>query len=314
MDILNHSSLLPLHFKGAAIAIGNFDGVHLGHQAILSRLVAHARERGVKSMVYTFWPHPATLLAPKMAPKMLQTKAQKIAACADLGIDAILFEPFDLCFAARSAEFFTHEILGHTLSAESVWVGYDFSFGHRRSGHIADLKQWGSQNGVDIVVSEPIFVGETLVSSTVIRHLLHAGDVEGARDLLGRPYVYAGKVVAGDGRGKSLGFPTANLEGYNDLLLQTGVYVTWAEVDGCLKKSVTNVGKNPTFSGERAIHMETHILDESLDLYGKDISLHFIARLRGEMSFASVDLLKTQIARDCADARRVLMKARHHVE
>lgn len=302
-----HSSLeLPSSIRGSCVCIGNFDGVHIGHQTIIKRAKAEAQGEGRNTIVYTFWPHPTQVFAPKSAPKMIQTQEQKIKSLQELGVAAIVFEPFTLDFSRLSAEQFFQEILVKRLDAKCIHVGYNFTFGYHRQGTVDHLRGWGKKAGMHVAIEAPIFYGETLVSSSAIRRLLSNGDVEEAATLLGRLYDYTGKVVAGDSRGRTLGFPTANLDGYNDMILSEGVYATWAQVDGVTYPSVSNVGRNPTFIGDRPVHVETHILDFNGELYGKEMSVRFVKRLRGEQSFASVDALRLQIERDIAESRQVL--------
>lgn len=305
MDIF-HNSVLPNSFHKTVLCVGNFDGVHLGHQKIIETARQIAGKAKIPLVIYTFWPHPAQVLVPKSAPKMIQTQAQKIDLLKSLGISAIVFEPFTIPFSKISAEDFLTQILQKRLRPAHIFVGFDFTFGYHRMGKVEDLKEWGKKNNVQVSIMEPIFVGETLVSSSAIRRLLVAGEVGEARTLLGRAYVYSGKVVRGDARGASVGFPTANLDGYSDMLVGEGVYATWAELEGRRYASVTNVGSNPTFVGERPIHVETHIFDFKQNLYGKDLSVSFVKRLRGEQHFDGIDALRTQIMKDCNQAKKIL--------
>ncbi len=306
MDVVFSSDNIPHAHRGGAVAIGNFDGVHFAHQKIIQDAALHAKALKAPLVVYTFWPHPTSTLVPKSAPKMIQTRTQRIKALRALGVSLAVLEQFDTAFSRRSAESFCQEILGARLGVRHVSVGYDFTFGYHRMGNAQSLVEWGRPAGISVSVTEPVFAGETLVSSSTVRRLLADGEVEEAEILLTRPYEYAGRVIPGDGRGKSLGFPTANLDGYNDMLLKEGVYAVWAECEGKRLPGVINVGKNPTFIGERPIHVEVHLFNFSGDLYGKDLSVFPVRYLRGEQTFSDLSHLRDQIARDVKAAQGVL--------
>lgn len=287
------------------MCIGNFDGVHLGHQEIIRPLREKSLRQSCPLLVYSFSPHPTKVLVPKAAPPMIQTEAQKIKALSALGVSAVVLEPFDLDFFHLSARDFFDEIIVRRLAPREVSVGYNFNFGYHRSGNALELKRWGEAEGMVMNVVDAFFHGEILVSSTAVRRLLMDGEVEGAFELMGRSYEYAGTVVKGDARGRAVGFPTANLLGENEMLLKEGVYATWFEVEGKRFQSVTNIGTNPTFVGERPIHLETHLLDFKGDLYGKSVSVFFAKYLRGEQHFDGIEALRTQIGCDIENARRV---------
>jgi riboflavin kinase/FMN adenylyltransferase len=284
----------------AAVAIGNFDGVHVGHREILRRTVESARAAAAKAVLVTFEPHPAEVLAPGGRPRLLQTRRQKHAALAETGVDAVLVLAFDLALAAVPASEFVDRLRG-ALPLVSVHVGAGFRFGAGRDGDVALLRRLGERHGFAVDEVPPVERRGARVSSSRIREAVAAGDVALARELLGRPYAVEGTVVRGEGRGGRLEFPTANLEVDNELLPARGVYVTEADVLGASRPSVTNVGVRPTFDGSRVV-VESHLLDFTGDLYGERAEVRLLARLRDERRFASAAELAEQIGRDRAAA------------
>jgi riboflavin kinase/FMN adenylyltransferase len=288
---------------GVVVAIGNFDGLHRGHQALLERARSLAAALRVRVGVVTFEPHPVKVLASRMAPLLILRRDEKEAGLRALGVDVIHAVPFDLQTAALSPERFIHDVLLRRLHVVGVVVGEGFRFGHRAAGTIDDLRAvFGERAAAVPVVKE----GGLVCSSTKIRELVLAGNVESAGVLLGRPYFVEGVVVRGDGRGRTIGVPTANVESGRELLPRVGVYATWAVLDdGRVCGAVTNVGLRPTFAGE-GVRVEAHVFDLEEDLYGRRLRLDFVARLRDERRFAGVDELVAQIRQDSADARRAL--------
>lgn len=309
--------------RPSALAIGNFDGVHLGHQALLRALLAEAQRNGQQAGLLTFDPHPATVLRPQAAHQYLTTVAERLQVVETLGLDFAVVYPFSLATAQTPARQFVASLL-RALRLASLWVGPDFALGRGRQGDIDALGLLGQELGFALRVVQPQALASGEVRSARIRNHLLAGEVAEATAMLGRPYRVAGLVVPGARRGRGLGFPTANLavpEGR--LLPANGVYATWVTLGGELPElasrareansngpgqrlpSVTNVGVRPSFdNGQRTV--EAHLLDFQGDLYGQEITLEFVARLRPEMRFASIDALRAQIARDAEDARRVL--------
>jgi riboflavin kinase/FMN adenylyltransferase len=282
--------------------IGNFDGVHRGHQAILARVLARARVTGGTSLVITFDPHPLKILAPERAPRTIATRRQKLASIESAGIDAVLVLPFDQRLAALSADAFVADYLARGLGLREAYVGGNFNFGRGREGNADTLVALCARH--DIVagkVPEILFLGSP-VSSSRIRRAVLAGEVELARALLGRPYGIEGIVAHGAGRGAGLGIPTANLVPDNELIPQDGVYVTRALIDGATFPAVTNIGTRPTFEGS-PFAIESHLLDVGPDLYGRRVEIAFLARLRQELRFDSVQALVEQIHRDIDRAR-----------
>jgi len=283
-----------------ALALGNFDGVHLGHQAVLRQVLASARARGVSAVLVTFEPHPAEVLAPQGRPRLLQTKRQKLASLEAEGMDAVLVLPFDLALAALSPEAFV-ERLSSALSPVSVHVGTGFRFGRERRGDVTLLRALGVAHGFAVEEVAPVEMDGLRVSSSRIREAVLQGRVDLARHLLGRAYAVEGRVVRGEGRGAALSFPTANLSVENELPPLRGVYVTETLAAELRWPSVTNVGVRPTFDGSR-LTVESHLIDYEGDLYGQRVEARFLARLRDERRFADATALAEQIARDRAAA------------
>jgi riboflavin kinase / FMN adenylyltransferase len=286
------------------LALGNFDGVHLGHQAIFQHVVARAREVAGTSMVFTFEPHPLQVLAPEKAPPLLTTYEQKIRLIAAFGITVGLRVPFTEQFARQEPLEFVREVLWRRLSIHEVVVGHDFRFGHRRAGTVDFLQAQAEHFGYQVTVIPAIMQGDTVVSSSNIRRLLLAGHVEQAARLLGRYYAIEGPVVEGFRRGRQLGFPTANVRPINAIVPQKGVYTVRVEWEKRLYPGVANVGYNPTF-GNQALSVEAHLFDVDVQLYGATVCVEFLHRIRDERKFASVAELAAQIACDAQEARAV---------
>ncbi len=285
-----------------AVTIGNFDGVHLGHRELLRRTVAKARAEGATSVALTFSPHPVRFFSPLSRFYEITGPDEKAALIAETGVDALVVEPFDGGVGSMWPPDFAREILARRLRARWVIVGYDFTFGRNRTGSPARLAELGREVGFDVEVVPPLMRGGAIVSSSRIRELLLAGRVREAGELLCRPYRVSGPVVTGAGRGRKLGFPTANVQFSQELIPLPGVYVVEAEVDGTSRRGVANVGFNPTF-GENSLGVEVHLLDFEGDLYGKAMSVFFRDRVRDERKFKSVEELARQIAKDVQYAR-----------
>jgi riboflavin kinase/FMN adenylyltransferase len=294
------------------VTIGNFDGVHLGHRAILETVVRRAEDLGGEAVVYTFEPHPRKVLRPESAPRLLTTLEQKIELLEQTGVDAVIVEPFTREFARTEAEDFIRSRLHEMLHPAEVYVGYDFHFGRDRVGSMRLLTELGPRLGFSVTIIPEVTVEGSDVNSTRIRQLLSDGDPERAARMLGRPFTVRGRVVKGDERGQTIGFPTANLDPDNEVLPATGVYAgrlrLLDEGDPPASTSlpaVTNVGRRPTFAGDE-IRAEAHAIDWQGDLYSRRVEVSFLLRLRAERKFESVDALKHQIALDVAEARRRL--------
>lgn len=286
-----------------SLTIGNFDGVHIGHRELLRRTVARARAAGAAAVALTFTPHPVRFFSPRSRFYEITGPEEKAALIGEAGIDTLVVEPFDGGVGLMWPADFAREILARRLHARWVIVGYDFTFGRNRTGTPAALSEMGRDLGFDVEVVPPLLRGGTIVSSSRIRELLLAGRVREAGELLCRPYRISGPVVTGAGRGRKLGFPTANIQFAQELVPLPGVYVVEAEVDGERRPGVANVGFNPTF-GENSLGVEVHLLDFEGDLYGKAVSVLFRDRIRDERKFKSVDELARQIAKDVQFARQ----------
>jgi riboflavin kinase/FMN adenylyltransferase len=296
---------------GTAVTIGAYDGVHLGHRALLHDLSTRAEALGLSTVVVTFDRHPASVVRPASAPPLLTDLDQKLELLAACGIDRTVVIAFDRPRADESAEDFVKEVLVDTLGARLVVVGEDFHFGHGRKGNVALLTTLGRQFGFEVVGARLTGDGTDAVSSTRIRTLVAQGDVATATRLLGRPHEVRGPVVHGDGRGgPELGFPTANLEIGDDIALPAdGMYAGYfTRADGSVHQAVIYVGRRPTFyePGTSSVLVEAYLLHFEGDLYGELSRVSFVDRLRGDRRFDSVDALIAQMHRDAADAERVL--------
>lgn len=289
------------------ITIGNFDGVHLGHQALFGKALERAQAIDGCAMAVTFEPHPMRVLRPAVNLPLITPLDQKLELMAQTGLDVTLCLRFDQHFAGLSADDFVDKLLKGRLGAAEVVVGYDFAFGHKGLGDLELLAAKGQRHGFPVHVVGPVLVGGRPVSSTRVRQEVASGAMDQARELLGRHYRVLGQVISGHGRGgRVLGFPTANLKVTDELLPGPGVYAVLVELeDGRLLKGANNIGDNPTFD-DGGLNVETHLLDFQGDIYGQDIQLHFVERLRGEKRFDSPEELKAQIGRDVDRAIAVL--------
>jgi riboflavin kinase/FMN adenylyltransferase len=290
-----------------ALAIGNFDGVHRGHQAVLGLVAQKAGERGLCPALLTFDPHPALVLG-RPAPACLTTLARKADLARQAGIAQVLVRRFDDALSQWSPERFASELLASQLSARLVVVGDNFRFGHQRAGDLGVLRALGATLGFEVLVFPPQGDDAGPYSSTRVRASLEAGDVEAAAAVLGRPHSIEGVIESGAQRGRTLGFPTANFGGVAEMVPARGVYAVRVDVDGAVRDSVMNVGVRPTVGGTTP-SIEAHLLDFKGDLYGKRLRAHFVARLRDELKFASLDALKAQIAQDATSAAFALAAA-----
>lgn len=295
--------------KRAVVTPGNHDGVHLGHRALLSAARARAARDGSSATALTFDPHPAAVLAPDRAPPLLTTIDRRRELLLALGADSVFVQRFDRAFASESPEEFVRSMLVDELHASGVVVGRDFHFGRGRAGDVAKLAELGRAHGFDVTTVDPVLVDGEVVSSTRIRAALRQGDVQLASRLLGRVHDVDGRVVRGDGRGRSIGVPTANLDCDPILLPADGVYAVVARVLGedAILRGVANLGVRPTFAAGRSV--EVHFFDLDRDLYDARLRVGFVERLRAERKFDGIDALKAQIARDASDARERLAKA-----
>lgn len=322
MEIVRGISTLSRSLEHPVVTIGNFDGVHLGHREIIAQAIGKARARGGTCLAYTFRPHPQAALKPELGVQLLSTYDEKLQELERLGVDVVIEEPFSREFSVIGWEQFFNDCLLRRLNLEEIVVGYDFSFGKERQGHIEALQAACQKASVALTVVPPQRVDGEIVSSSRIRRHLLKGEIEAANSLLGSAFYYRGVVIRGEGRGRQLGFPTANLKIENKLALPYGVYATMAfpsAFPGTPAQtpvlSVTNVGVRPTFqpsssgstedSGFPAL-VETHLIGVTQDLYGKPLEVRFLRKLRDERRFNGVEELKTQIRRDIVNASTAL--------
>jgi len=294
----------PPRWHNPVLALGNFDGLHRGHAKIIDRVRRRAGERGGTPAAMTFDPHPPRVVRPDKAPPVLMTTEQRLEALARAGMQGVAVVRFTHEMSLWDPEMFVRTVLVDWLRVVEVWVGANFLFGHDRAGTFSVLRTLGSRYGFRAEKIDAVRYKDFVVSSTRVRRLLSEGRVDEAGALLGHHYFIDGTVVRGDARGREIGFPTANLESPNELLPPPGVYATSAAIEGIEHASVTNIGTRPTFGGT-GIRVETHLLDGSRDLYGAQVRLSFVQRLRDERAFPDVDALRAQIDADCRAARRL---------
>lgn len=306
MKVVSRPQGLSPDYPAPIVTIGNFDGVHLGHQSLIRDLVARAASVGGTPIVFTFHPHPLQVLAPNNAPLQIQTLDQKLATIESLGIPLAVVVPFDLQLAQTSARAFAETVLWEPLRLREIYVGPNFAFGHRRQGSFNLLKEIGEEKGFLVGKIHQVQFRGNRVSSTAVRQALVSGQVGLARRLLGRPFALAGNVVHGTGTGSRIRVPTANLRTSNELIPRNGVYVTVARVGDRRCRGVTNIGFRPTMTqttnGRPGI--ETHLLDFSGDLYGGEMTLEFLVRLRDERRFSGEQELARHIRADIVKADR----------
>ena len=291
----------------SVVALGNFDGVHLGHQVVLRRAVEEGRERGLRVVAATFDPHPRAVLGPREPPRLLTTLDLRREALLRYGADEVRIIPFDLTLSRKTPREFVEEVLVAEIGAAVVVVGENFRFGHKAAGDVGDLKDlMGVHGGEALAVPIKSEDGKAAINSTRIRELLAAGEAREAGMLLGRPYVLRGEVVKGDGRGRSIGYPTANVLPDPMLVVPArGVYAGLVNIDGGWHAACTNVGLAPTF-GRGEDRVEAHLLDFDEDLYARVVDVSFVERIREEKKFSCVEELVEQIGRDVEEARRLV--------
>jgi riboflavin kinase/FMN adenylyltransferase len=290
----------------SVVALGTFDGVHLGHREILKRCIFRSRQENVPSVVFTFHRHPLETIRPQFTPQLLTDIEDKLALIQGTGIENTVIAQFDHEMARATPEEFVREVLVDSLRAKWVIVGFNYTFGWKAQGNAETLKDLGEKYGFHVEVSKPVSVGGAVVSSTRIRSSLAKGDVESASQMLGRPFSIKGKVIKGERRGKTLGYPTVNLDVFHGISLpQCGVYAATVYVKGHMFGAVTNIGTRPTFSGE-TMSVETHIIGYEGDLYGETLRVLFAKKLRDEVKFSSGEALACQISRDVERAEEVL--------
>lgn len=314
MKIYTDLSDIKYPFSRPFVTIGNFDGVHLGHQILFSEVVHKAYVAKGTSVAITFAPHPLQVIRPDIGIKLISTCDQKRELIAMANIDVLVIIPFTREFAHMPAADFVDTVLRRTIGVEELVVGYDYAFGKGRQGDIPFLRAQGAEKGFRVSVVDPFYVEEMLVSSTMIRKLVNEGRMSDVKKLLGRPYQIRGEVQVGQQRGgKLLGFPTANLHiAEDDLCPRHGVYVTQVVYDGRCYGGVLNIGRNPTFDGKE-VSAETHIFDFNQDIYGKPIKINLLQHLRDEKKFAGPEELIRQISQDIEAAHEVLRQAQKEI-
>ena len=311
MEIITDLGSCPHPPNGTVVTIGVYDGVHLGHRALIGRVRTMAAELGASSAVVTFDRHPATVVRPDSAPLLLTDLDQRLELLGETGVDYTLVIGFDKERSSESADDFVREILVGCLGARAVVVGHDFHFGRNRGGNVPMLQEMGAELGFDVLgINLVADRGESeVVSSTRIRERLVAGDVTGAASLLGRPHEVRGTVRHGDARGRELGFPTANVAVPADILLPCdGIYAGWYQLpDGSLHPAAISLGRRPTFHADAEVSLlECYLLDFDGDLYDQPARVRFVERLRGEVKFDSIEALVAQMGRDVDAARSLL--------
>jgi riboflavin kinase/FMN adenylyltransferase len=296
-------------WDGAAIAIGNFDGVHLGHRALITRARQLAAANDALTVVLTFDPHPSALLAPARAPLMLTSIQRRIELLAEAGVDAVVVEPFTRELAGVAPNAFVDDVVIFALRARAIIVGYDFSYGQGRTGTVDALRAHGVNAGIEVAVVPPVTVDGEVCASTKVRSHLRAGDLGQAERMLGRPWDVDGVVVHGAERGRAIGVPTANIDPEVELAIAPGIYAVTLSVDGGpAMPAVASLGTNPTFVDAGRLVLEVHVLDWDGEIYDRRVRTTFVARLRDELKFDSVDALVAQIQRDIAAARAAVAR------
>ncbi len=312
MQVIRSLEGCPRPPEGSAITLGFFDGVHLGHQLLIGEARRLAAEQGARSVVVTFDQHPAAVVRPASAPRLLTTLEHRLELLAATGVDHVLVVDFDEARSKESAEDFVEGVLVECLRARAVVVGADFHFGHERRGDVALLTAMGQAHGFEVEGVQLLgsgAEGARAVSSTTIRTALADGELAAANRMLGRPHELRGTVQTGDARGRELGFPTANVAVPDVMAMPAdGIYAGWYErPDGSVHASAISLGRRPTFYVDQAASLlEVHLLDFDGDLYDESASVRFVARLRGEERYDTVDALVAQIGRDCEEARAAL--------
>lgn len=306
-EIFAGSASYPVPSPAPVLSIGNYDGLHQGHRHLLSHLVTQARALGAPAAVYTFDPPPRVVLAPQLHQPRIQSWPDKVRIMGELGVDQVIVERFSRAFAQHPPEWFVSEVLGRRISPRACVLGYDFHFGRARAGDINTLRTLLPETPIEQVSA--LQIDGEIVSSSRIRRAVAEGEVQVATRLLGLPHRIRGTVVSGDQRGRTIGFPTANLHTDAQLLPSNGVYAVHASVDGGeWLPAVANLGERPTFDGRRYL-IEVHLLDFSADLYGHELQVGFIERLRSEQRFDGPDALAAQIRLDVQAARSSLERS-----
>jgi len=306
MEVIRKEKDFKRPFKNPVLTIGNFDGVHLGHQQIFQLVKEKANEIGGESIVYTFEPHPVEVLAPKLKPLLITPLEEKLRLFEEQGLSVAILANFTAKFASQTPAEFVKNVLYDQIKIRQLFVGHDYTFGKGRRGNIALLKELSRKLGFNVEVVEAVRVGGMVVSSTLIREFIQKGEMREAAKLLGRNYLLPGQVIHGHGRGsRKLGFPTANLRPAGLLFPKPGIYAVWAIQEGKKYAGVANLGWNPTFHDQR-FSIEVHILNFDREIYGENLRVEFVERLRDEVTFPDPEELVAQIKKDVAKAKNIL--------
>jgi riboflavin kinase/FMN adenylyltransferase len=306
MNVIKGMGDIPPEFRNAFVTIGNFDGVHLGHQFLFKTLIQEARQENRKTVVLTFDPHPKKILHPGRRPfYLITTLEEKTRLIENQGIDALMIIPFTLEFSKTTAEEFVLHILWEKLHIRKILIGHDYTFGKNKEGNESFLSALGKKLGFEVNIINAFKINNTVISSTRLRHAILDGDVKTAAAILGRPYNLSGIVIEGSRRGGNLGFPTANIKPVKVLIPANGVYAAIIYMEGNHYQAVLNIGFNPTFADEK-LSIEVHLLDFNDNIYGKTLDILFIDRIRDEIKFEGPEKLVEQIKQDIHQARAIL--------
>lgn len=305
MEVYRELDELKGKFNHPVITLGNFDGVHLGHQKIFKHLLKRASDLGSEALVFTFDPHPLKVLRPELSPSLITPIPEKLKLMKAFGINAVILADFTKEFAAIHPSTFAEDVLINTIGSKLVVVGHDFSFGKGKEGTIDCLKMLGGKHNVQVEIVDAFKINGKIVSSTGIRKLIHSGNMTEAAKLLGRHYSIEGKVVQGSGRGKQLGFPTANMTLNGEVTPKDGVYAVKVAVGEVEKDGITNIGLRPTFR-ETERNVEIHIFDFNKDIYCENVQVTFIERIRDEKGFSGTEELTQQIRKDIVIAKKIM--------
>jgi riboflavin kinase/FMN adenylyltransferase len=295
--------------RNPVVALGNFDGIHRGHQLILKRTKQEAKQAKGESIVFTFEPHPPKILRPHDCPPLITPFKKKMLLIQNAGIDVVICATFTREFSAMTPAEFIASVLVDRIGIHKAVVGYNYCFGRDRDGCAEDLKRYAGKHGFEVIIVDPVRLGNQIVSSSVIRDLIQRGEMLEASRFLGRHFMVLGKVIWGTARGRLMGIPTANIEILNELYPRNGVYAVKLTINDQTYKGVANVGVNPTFSNNR-FSVEVHIFDFGQEIYGREIQVAFIQRIRDEKAFKTPEKLVQQIRKDIDQAKQILATAR----
>lgn len=307
---VRNAPMIAKKFKSPVVAIGNFDGVHLGHQLILKKAVQRAKKMGASSVVYTFYPPPAQILRPHLPIPQILTLKERLQKIKATGIDVVIVERFTRRFSKKSAEAFFDEIIRKKLNTKVLYVGYNFCFGRNREGDVRFLKKKCAEHKIEFHEIKPLKKENEIISSTKIRTEILEGNVKKAALFLGRPHALTGRVTHGERRGVKIGIPTANLKTIAELVPKEGVYVTQTELNHRLYPSVTSIGRAVTFSEHAPFAIETHILDFKQSLYRQFLTIHFLDRIRDIQKFNSISKLVEKMREDIEKAKKIVRKTK----